>query len=258
MILDDIVMSTRRRVANARRDLPLKYLLLRAEKPSRKGIEFINALASPTLSFICEVKKASPSKGVIAEDFPYLQIAQAYKNAGADAVSVLTEPDFFMGKDEHLREIAARVSIPILRKDFVIDEYQIYEAKALGAAAILLIVSLLDRSVLSTFIRTAHRIGLVPLVEAHTEDQVKCAVQAGARIVGINNRDLHTFKVDLSTTERLAKYIPDGVIIVAESGFQSPQDIAAVKDIADAVLIGESLLRASDKKAFLQDLRSLL
>jgi indole-3-glycerol phosphate synthase len=255
MILDDILISAQRRVVAARTKAPLKQIQARSEEIQGKGVDFNKALASPNLSFICEVKKASPSKGVIVEDFPYLQIAQTYEEASADAVSVLTEPDFFMGNDEYLREISENVSIPLLRKDFVIDEYQIYEAKTLGASAVLLIVSLLEDKALSSFINIAHNIGLAALVEAHTETETKRAVNSGARIVGINNRNLQTFQVDVSTTERLAKYIPDGLVSVAESGFQTPQHIVAVRGIVDAVLIGESFMRSLDKKALLRELK---
>ncbi|MDR1215486.1 MAG: indole-3-glycerol phosphate synthase TrpC [Treponema sp.] len=256
MILDDLVASARKRVAAARERVLFKQIQMQAEKIQGRGEEFKKTLAVPGLSFICEVKKASPSKGVIAEDFPYLQIAQTYEDAGADAISVLTEPEFFMGSDEYLREIAAQASIPVLRKDFVIDEYQIYEAKTLGASAVLIIVALTEGESLSAFIETAHCIGLSALVEAHTENEVRQAVQAGAEIIGVNNRDLRTFQVDISTTERLAKHIPDSVITVAESGLRSSEHIVAMRGKVDAVLIGESFMCALDKKALLKELRS--
>jgi len=218
---------------------------------------FEQALSAPGLSFICEVKKASPSKGVIADDFPYLAIAREYEAAGAAAISVLTEPDFFLGDPRYLREIAADVKIPVLRKDFVIDPYQLYEAKIWGAQAALLICALLDTETLRSYITIAAELGLSTLVEIHDEAEAEQAVAAGARIIGINNRDLKTFNVDLGVTARLRKLIPADIITVAESGIKSPDDIRALKGSGiDAVLIGESLMRAPDKKRFLAELRN--
>jgi indole-3-glycerol phosphate synthase len=222
-----------------------------------RSLPFEQALSVPGLSFICEVKKASPSKGVIAEDFPYLQIAEEYEAAGAAAISVLTEPEYFLGSDQYLREIAARVKIPVLRKDFVIDAYQIYEAKILGAQAVLLICALLDTATLAQYIVTAGELGLSALVEIHNEAEAEQALAAGARIIGINNRDLSTFNVDLGLSARLRKLIPAGIITVAESGLKSPDDLRALKDAGiDAVLIGESLMRSADKKQFLAELKA--
>jgi indole-3-glycerol phosphate synthase len=216
------------------------------------------------------VKKASPSKGIIAKappgtppgtppdtpDFPYLQIARDYEAAGAAAISVLTEPEYFLGSDEYLREIAAAVSVPVLRKDFVVDEYQIYEAALLGAQALLLICALLETAVLREYIKIAHSLGLSALVETHSAGEVQSALEAGARIIGINNRDLRTFTVDLGTTGKLRKLIPAGIITVSESGVSSPDDIKVLGDYGvDAVLVGEALMRAPDKKAYLRGLR---
>jgi indole-3-glycerol phosphate synthase len=238
MILDKIAASTRERLAR-----------LKAQGP------FEAALKAPGLSFICEVKKASPSKGIIAEDFPYRQIAREYQAAGAAAISVLTEPRFFQGSAAYLQEIARDVQIPCLRKDFIVDEYQIYEAKFLGAAAVLLIRALLGEKQLAAFIRIAESVGLSALVETHRESEVESAVNAGARIIGINNRDLQTFAVDLDVTRRLAKHIPLGIVKVSESGIHTPDDIKRVKDCGvDAVLIGESMMRARNKKQYLQEL----
>jgi indole-3-glycerol phosphate synthase len=238
MILDTIVLSTRERVAKAK------------EKSA-----FEAALRAPGLSFICEVKRASPSKGVIAEDFPYLHIAREYEEAGASAISVLTEPDFFQGSAAYLQEIAREVSIPCLRKDFIIDEYQIYEAKFLGASAVLLICALLEEQQLAAFIALAESVGLAALVETHSEAEVEAALNAGAKIIGINNRDLQTFSVDLGVTRRLAAHIPGGIVKVSESGIHSPDDIQRVTDAGvDAVLIGESMMRARDKKRHLEEL----
>jgi indole-3-glycerol phosphate synthase len=203
------------------------------------------------------VKKASPSKGVIAENFPYVQIAKEYEGAGAAAISVLTEPEYFLGDPRYLQEIAAEVTIPVLRKDFVIDAYQLYEAKVWGAQAVLLICALSDTDTLARYIKTAAELGLAALVEIHDEAEAKQALTAGARIIGINNRDLKTFDVNLSVAARLKKSIPEGVITVAESGIKSPDDIRALKDSGiDAALIGESLMRAADKKRFLAELRN--
>jgi indole-3-glycerol phosphate synthase len=213
-------------------------------------------LSGPGISFICEVKRASPSRGIIAEDFPYMRIAAEYEAAGAAAISVLTEPDYFLGKDEYLRDIAAVAGIPVLRKDFVIDPCQIYEAQRLGAQAILLICALLDRKTLEEYLALAGSLGLSCLTEVHTAREAAMAVEAGARIIGINNRDLETFQVDLSVTKRLRKLIPPDRLVVSESGIRSPEDIRFIRDQdVQGVLIGESLMRAADKKRFLAELR---
>jgi len=218
-------------------------------------LPFERSLSAPGLSFICEVKKASPSKGVIAEDFPFLKIAKEYEEGGAAAISVLTEPEFFLGSGEYLRKIAAAVQIPVLRKDFIIDPYQIYEAKIWGAKAVLLICALLEQETLSAFLKTASELSLDCLVEIHSEAEAQEALAAGARIIGINNRDLTTFNVDSGLTLRLRKLIPPGVLTVAESGVKSPDDIRALKETGvDAVLIGESLMRSADRKKFLREL----
>jgi indole-3-glycerol phosphate synthase len=237
-------------------------IALTAKKRAAKGgsdnlLPFEQALKTPGLSFICEVKKASPSKGIIAQDFPYLTIAAEYEAAGAAAVSVLTEPDFFLGKDKYLFEISCALKIPTLRKDFIINPYQIYQAKLLRAEAVLLICALLDTQTLAEYINIAADLDMSALVEIHDETEAEQAMQAGARIIGINNRDLKTFKVDLNTSVRLRKHIADGIATVAESGINSPDDIRALKDAGlDAVLIGESLMRAADKKQFLAELKA--
>jgi indole-3-glycerol phosphate synthase len=264
-ILDEIAGKTRLRVAAAKNaaardaapfEQAQKKAAALAEKEGEPAFPFEKAIAAPGLSFICEIKKASPSKGVIAADFRYLQTALEYEAAGAAAVSVLTEPDYFMGSDQYLREIAAAVSIPALRKDFIIDPYQIYEAKILGAKAILLICALLDAGALAQYIKTAAEIGLSSLVEIHDEAEAEQAVLAGARIIGVNNRDLKTFRVDLGVTARLRSLIPAGILTVAESGIKSPEDVRAISGLnIDAALVGESLMRAEDKKRFLAELR---
>jgi indole-3-glycerol phosphate synthase len=259
-ILDEIADKTRLRVAKAKDAIPFdnvqKAALALAEKEGTAAFTFERAVAAPGLSFICEVKKASPSKGIIAADFPYLQIALEYEAAGAAAISVLTEPDYFLGSDQYLREISAAVSIPVLRKDFIIDPYQIYEAKLLGAQAVLLICALLDDDTLGEYVKTAAELGLSSLVEIHNEAEAEQAVRAGARIIGINNRDLKTFKVDLAVTARLRALIPAGILTVAESGIASPEDVRALSGFGlDGALVGESLMRAADKKQFLAELK---
>ena len=263
MILDTLADSTRKRVAAAKARRSLAFLVEAALRgteadPPEAAFSFEKALAQEGYSFICEVKRGSPSKGLIASDFPYLQIGKDYEAAGAAAISVLTEPDYFFGRDRYLTEIAQAVSVPVLRKDFILDPYQVYEAKLLGAKAVLLIVALLDKSALAGYIRIADTLGLSCLVEAHTVDEVQVAADAGARVIGINNRDLYTFKVDLDTTKRLRRYIPPGVVAVSESGIQSPQDMRTLAAYRlDAFLIGEALMRAASKQACLKALCAL-
>jgi len=267
IILDEIGAKTRLRVAKAKTNVPLDLVRSKALDLSTKqrtegeaglpSFPFEKALAAPGLSFICEVKKASPSKGIIAESFPYLDIAKEYEAGGASAISVLTEPEYFLGSDRYLQEIAAKANIPVLRKDFIVDSYQIYEAKLLGAQAVLFITALLDTKTLAVYVKTAGELGLSALVEIHSEAEAKQALEAGAKIIGINNRDLKTFKVDTGVTARLKKAIPAGIITVAESGIRSADDVREMKDIGvDAVLIGESLMKASDKKQFLAELKA--
>lgn len=217
---------------------------------------FEKVLSGPDMGFICEVKKASPSKGLIAEDFPYVEIAEEYEKAGAECISVLTEPKWFLGSGEYLREIADHVKTPCIRKDFTVDEYMIYEAKVLGASAVLLICSLLDTKTLEAYIRVADSLGLSALVEAHDEEEIRSAAAAGARMIGVNNRNLKDFTVDVHNSERLRKLVPDGILFVAESGIRGPGDVRAMKEAgADACLVGETLMRAQDKAAMLQALR---
>ena len=204
------------------------------------------------MSFICEVKKASPSKGLIAHDFPYVDIAKDYEAAGASAISVLTEPEYFLGSNEYLKEIRRHVSVPLLRKDFTVDPYQIFEAKVIGASAVLLICALLDTETLRTGIHLCDSLGMSALVEAHDEEEIKSALRAGARIIGVNNRNLKTFSVDFSNSIRLRSLVPDDVLFVAESGVKSADDIRLLHEAGvDGVLIGETLMRAADKKKIL-------
>lgn len=225
--------------------------------PDRYDFPFEEALAAPGLSVIAEVKKASPSKGIIVEDFHPLDIAREYEAAGASALSVLTEPNFFRGSPEYLREIAQTVSLPVLRKDFIIDPYQIAEAKVLGAWAILLICALLDDKKLSEFLALAHSLGLSALVETHDAKEVERAVAVGARIIGVNNRDLTTFEVDLTTSQRLRALVPAHILFVSESGIKSTADAAQLADFGvDAVLIGEGLMKTTDKASFIGTLKN--
>lgn len=217
---------------------------------------FEKALRAPDISFICECKKASPSKGLIAPEFPYLEIAKEYEAAGASCISVLTEPKWFLGKDRYLEEIANTVSIPCIRKDFVVDEYMIYEAKLLGASAVLLICSLLDTETLEVYRGLCDRLGMSVLVEAHNEGEITATLKAGARIIGVNNRNLKDFTVDIQNTQRLRQLVPEEVLFVAESGIQTREDIQALREAkVNGVLIGETLMRAPDKKAMLDHLR---
>jgi len=234
---------------------PQSFTEEEGETSKKKSLPFHSSLSAPGLSFICEVKKASPSKGIIAEHFPWLEIAKEYEEGGAAAISVLTEPEFFLGSDKYLQEISAAVQIPTLRKDFIIDPYQIYEAKLWGAKAILLICALLEPQTISEYIKIADDLALDCLVEIHSEAEAEEAVSAGAHIIGVNNRDLTTFKVDTGLTARLKKLLPSNVITVAESGINNADDIRELKAIGvDAVLIGESLMRAADRKTFLKEL----
>ena len=220
------------------------------------NFEFEKALMTNELSFICEVKKASPSKGVIAEYFPYLEIAKEYENAGASAISCLTEPKWFLGSDEYLREIAESVSIPVLRKDFTVCEYQIYEAKILGASAVLLICALLDTETIKKYISICDELGLSALVEAHDETEVKSAIKAGARIIGVNNRNLKDFSVDVNNSTRYRSMIPENIAFVSESGISTHEDIMVLNENkTNAVLIGETFMRANDKAQMLKELK---
>ena len=255
-ILEQLAAHARHRVEQAAKQHPLEEVKRSALALPRGDFAFERALGKPGMSFICECKKASPSKGLIAPDFPYLSIAGAYAEAGADAISVLTEPKWFLGSDTFLREIAAQVQVPCLRKDFTVDAYMIYEAKLLGASAVLLIVSLLREEQLRTYMEICDELGLSALVEAHDEEEVRTALRAGARVVGVNNRNLKDFSVDTENSRRLRELVPEDVIFVSESGVRDVEDIRRLSAMgADAVLIGETLMRAKDKKAMLAAFR---
>ncbi|MBO7394253.1 MAG: indole-3-glycerol phosphate synthase TrpC [Abditibacteriota bacterium] len=258
-VLDKLADFARQRVEASKRRVPMSAMRLEALDMPKGDFPFTAALAKDGLSFICECKKASPSKGLIAPEFPYLRIAEEYEEAGADCVSVLTEPEMFLGSDMYLRDIARRVSIPCLRKDFVVDEYMLYEAKALGAAAALLICSILDDAQLRDYGDICAGLGLSALVEAHDEEEIERALKSGAKIVGVNNRNLKDFSVDTGNSRRLRSLVPEGVLFVSESGVKTAEDCAEAAAMgADAVLVGETLMRAGDKKAKLAELRSLL
>lgn len=253
-ILEEIAEKTRERIRKEKRQFPLEQLKNLAEKAPQQP-SFLEALKKPGMSYICEVKKASPSKGLIAPEFPYLEIAKEYEAAGASAISCLTEPFYFMGSDTYLREITETVDIPVLRKDFTVDKYMIYQAKAFGAAAVLLICAILNDQELLEYRELAETLGMDALVEAHDENEVARALKTGAKIVGVNNRDLKTFKVDMNNSIRLRNLAPDNVVFVSESGIKNAGDIAILeRNRVGAVLIGETLMRSPDKKAALEDL----
>ncbi len=284
MILNTIAEATRIRVSKAKKELSLEQLKAMIYDGAgvksfhnRNAFAFEKALikkknladtktfeshrsdiqnTTDHIAFICEVKKASPSKGIIAEDFPYLEIAKEYVAAGADAISVLTEPEFFKGSNQYLTEISNAVPIPVLRKDFTVDEYQIYEAKLIGADAVLLICALLDTETIKKYLRLCNELGLSALVEAHTEEEIISAKEAGARVIGVNNRNLQTFEVDLNNSVRLRNKVSKDTIYVAESGIKTPQDMRVLKNAGvNAVLIGETLMRSPNKKDQLDQLR---
>ncbi|WP_303787874.1 indole-3-glycerol phosphate synthase TrpC [Ruminococcus flavefaciens] len=255
-ILDKLADHARERVAAAKKKLSLDEVKRLALELPKGSFEFEKALKKDDIAFICECKKASPSKGIIADDFPYLQIAKDYEAAGADCISVLTEPKWFLGSDEYLREIAENVSIPCIRKDFTVDEYMIYEAKLLGAGAVLLICSILSQQQISEYIGICDSLGISALVEAHDEAELRAAVASGARIIGVNNRNLKDFSVDTSNSRRLRELAPEAVSFVSESGVQSAEDIRLLREAGvNAVLIGETLMRAADKKSKLAELK---
>lgn len=256
-ILDKLADKARERTKEAKRRMPLSELKRQALVLPKGAFAFENALKKPELSFICECKKASPSKGLIAKDFPYLKIAKEYEAAGADAVSVLTEPAWFLGSDTYLKEIAEEVRIPCLRKDFTVDEYMIYEAKMLGASAVLLICSILSEEQIKEYLGICDELGLSALVEAHDEAEIETAVSAGARMIGVNNRNLKDFSVDTENSRKLRGLVPKDILFVSESGVKTAKDVAKLQETGvDAVLIGETLMRSKDKKAMLSQLKS--
>lgn len=271
MILDDLAAAARKRMERDMKRVPLEYIKKRAESVRRTELAqaekgavntenisfgFEKNLRQKAMQFICEVKKASPSKGLIAAHFPYVDIAKEYEAAGAAAISVLTETDYFLGDDRYLRQIYEAVQTPLLRKDFTVDAYQIYQAKTLGASAVLLICAILDEKRIRSFIEICDSLGMSALVEAHDAEEVRMADCAGARIIGVNNRNLKDFTVDIGNSLRLRELVPGDTLFVAESGISTPEDIRALREGGvNGVLIGESLMRAKDKKAMLDYLR---
>ena len=256
MILNQIAADTRIRVEKAKQKVSLSEICEKAVKMNANtGFPFEQTLKKPGIHYICEVKKASPSKGVIAEEFPYLDIAREYEKAGAAAISCLTEPKYFQGKNEYLQEIAGEVRIPVLRKDFTVDEYMIYEAKLLGASAVLLICALLDAETLKRYLDICDTLGLSALVEVHDEVEMESAMEAGARVIGVNNRNLKDFTVDIGNSIRLRNMAPREVLFVAESGIKTVEDIEELRRAnVNGVLIGETLMRSADKRRMLEEL----
>lgn len=252
-ILDTLAECTRKRIEKNKAEIPLEQLKEQALALNTDTVfPFERALSKAGMSYICEIKKASPSKGIIAEDFPYVEIAKEYQSAGASAISVLTETDYFLGSDQYVKEVSKAVNIPIIRKDFTVDEYMLYQAKVMGASAVLLICALLDTETIKKYIKICGSLGLSALVEAHDEQEVQSAIDAGARIIGVNNRNLKNFTVDINNSTRLRRLVPKDIIFVAESGIKTPQDIAALKQAnVDAVLIGETFMRSENKKEML-------
>lgn len=272
-ILNEIAEYTKERIKEEKKNIPLEEIRALAESMAKSEVDIIKhgsgdeklafrferALkeAAP-MAFICECKKASPSKGLIAEKFPYMDIAKEYEAAGASAISVLTEPKWFLGSDRYLEEISGAVSIPCLRKDFTIDPYMIYQAKASLASAVLLICSLLDTKELKEYIAVADSLGLSQIVEAHDEREIESAMEAGARIIGVNNRNLKDFSVDINNSGRLRSMVPKSTLFVAESGIKTREDVAKLEAIGvNAVLIGETLMRADDKNKMLAELKGI-
>ena len=257
-MLDKIVTKTEERLKEAMENKSLEELKQEVSKLEiNNDFPFKEALNDSQIAIIAEVKKASPSKGLIAEDFDHVEIAKEYEQAGASAISVLTEPYFFQGSDDYLREIADNVSIPVLRKDFVIDEYMIWEAKLLGASAVLLIVSILDIVQLKRFLDLAHDLGLSAIVETHDGNEIRTAMNVGAEIIGVNNRNLTDFTVDIDNSINLRRCVSDNIIFISESGIKTKEDVTRLKENnVDAVLIGETLMKSDDKKSLISELKN--
>lgn len=269
MILDEIIAYTRLRVEEKKKHLSLENMKekanevrsreqIRKETTKEGSFPFEEVLKQPGMHVICEVKKASPSKGILDPEFNYLEIAKAYERAGAAAISVLTEPAYFQGKEEYLVNIHKEVSIPLLRKDFTIDEYQLYEAKVLGASCVLLICGILTKEQLEHYLQLCEELQLSALVETHSKEEICMALECGARIVGVNNRNLQDFSEDLQCSIAYRKQVPDHVIFVAESGIHTKEDMKVLyEERIRVVLIGEELMRATNKDIRLKELLSL-
>lgn len=256
MILDELANHARERVALAKEKHSFREVKIKAIAKPKGNFAFEKALAVSYPAVISEVKKASPSKGIIAEEFPYVEIAQEYEAAGANCISVLTEPKWFLGSDEIFREIREKVKIPMIRKDFTIDEYQIYEAKLMGADAILLICALLDTETIRNYIGICNLLGMTALVETHNYEEIQSAIEAGARVLGVNNRNLKDFTVNIEHASNLKQHVPEGILFVAESGIVTIEDgWKLIDNGADALLIGEALMRSNDKASFIKKLQ---
>ena len=256
-ILDKLADLSRERAKADREKVPEAELREQALALGRgNGEAFLSALKKPGISFICEIKKASPSKGLISPEFPYLRIAADYERAGADCISCLTEPEYFLGSDRIFREVRQQVSLPMLRKDFTVCTYQLDQARVMGANAALLIVSLMDGKTLEAYLERCEELGIAALVETHDEEEICTAVSVGAKMIGVNNRNLKDFSVDFSNAARLRDRIPADCIYVAESGVRTPEDVQRLRQIgADAALIGETLMRSPDPAEMLQQLK---
>ena len=254
-ILDQIAEEARSRVDQEKKQVSLGEIQRMARQCESDGFRFYETIGKSSLGIIAEIKKASPSKGIIDPVFDYMNIAKEYEFAGVDAISCLTEPKWFLGSDQIFSQVRTMTKLPMLRKDFIVDEYQIYQAKALGADCVLLIVSLLDEEKVKQYLDLCQSLRLAALVETHDEEEVALAIHAGARMIGVNNRDLKDFSVDLSTSARLRKMIPEGCLFVAESGIRSIEDALAFKGVADAVLVGEALMRSQDKVAMIRKMK---
>ena len=258
-ILDELAAYAKERTEANKAKISLADVRRDALALPSSEFAFEKALAKDGMSFICECKKASPSKGIIAEEFPYLEIAKDYEKAGADCISVLTEPKWFLGSDKYLQEIASTVKIPCLRKDFTVDEYMIYEAKILGASAVLLICSILSTSQIKEYIEICDGMGLTAIVETHNEDEIRSAIEAKARVIGVNNRNLKDFTVDTGNSANLRKIVPSDILFVAESGIKDAEDVRKISAIgADAILVGETMMRSPDKTKMLRMLKGEL
>ncbi len=257
MILEEIANYAKIRVQKDKEKISLEQIKEGALNLKKGDFSFEKALRQNFPSLICEVKKASPSKGIISENFPFLQIAKEYEKSGATCISVLTEPKWFLGNDDIFCKIRKTVALPMLRKDFTVDEYQIYQAKIMGADAVLLIVSILDEEQIVKYLEICENLGICALVETHDEKEIEVAIKSGAKIIGVNNRNLKDFSVNLNNAINLKKHIPNDVIYVAESGILTTDDaVNLVKNGADALLIGEALMKSDDKKTFIDEVRA--
>lgn len=253
MILDDIVLKRKERYKTIKENKPLEELKKEITISTNPVFRFYDLFKNKNFIFICECKHKSPSKGIIKENYNYLEIAKEYEANGADAISCLTEPDYFLGADEHLMNIKKEVNIPVLRKDFIFDEYQIYEAKKIGADLILLICAILDKEILKRFIDLAHKLGLSCLVETHSEAEIDMAIECGARVVGVNNRNLYDFSINKDLSQELRKKYQD-IILISESGIKTTEDVAKVKRAGlNGVLIGEALMKSESIKDTLKE-----